>query len=180
MRKGEILNFKWNQVVFYELEKKGKITLENDQTKNKHPRTAYFTGDLYQALLEAKRARDAKFPHSPWVCTYRKGERLKSFPKSWNTAVKKAGLKGRIPHDFRRSAVRDMVDSGIPEKVAMEISGHRTRSVFDTYHIVNEDAIKRASEQRGAYEKVKIGPMGIESGICPEMRSSEERNDSSK
>jgi integrase len=142
MRPEEILSLTWDRVD----QDEGFIRLEPGTTKNKEGRLIPFTGDLAMVLDAWWRHTRSKYPDCPWVVHYY-GRQVKSVKRAWATARSKAGLHGRIFYDFRRTGVRNMVRAGISEHVAMKISGHKTRSVFDRYDIVSETDLREAANR---------------------------------
>ncbi len=119
-------------------------------TKNDEGRVFPFTQELRGLLMQQKeeteRLQRQKDMLIPWVF-HREGKKVGDFRKSWETACKKAGVPGRIPHDFRRTAVRNLVRAGVPERVAMQMTGHKTRSVFERYNIVSEGDLDAAAKR---------------------------------
>jgi integrase len=88
---------------------------------------------------------------SPLTFHNGQGGHVGNFSTSWGRALRRA--KGAFAfHDLRRTAVRNMVRAGVPERVAMEISGHRTRAVFDRYSFVSGSDLDDAMAKLAAYE----------------------------
>jgi integrase len=144
-RKEEILSLTWDQV---DLEQ-GAVRLMPGKTKNKEGRILYMESDLWKTMRDLNRKRAFGCPHVFHV----EGKRIKDFHKAWDTACAKAGIPEMLFHDLRRTAVRNMVRAGIPERVAMSVSGHKTRSVFDRYNIVSPDDLQKAAVKRQEYRE---------------------------
>ena len=135
----EILPLKWARV-----DRKARtIRLEPGSTKNKNARTLPY-GQLPELvdLIERQWVEHKRLQREGVICPHvfhRNGKPITDFRGAWKKACKTAGVPGMEPHDFRRTAIRNLVRAGVPDTVAMEISGHKTRSVFDRYNITSED-----------------------------------------
>ncbi|HNR12880.1 MAG TPA: site-specific integrase [Thermodesulfobacteriota bacterium] len=148
-RKDEIVCLTWDRV---DLEN-GIVWLETGMTKNDEARSVAMDRELRQMFLHqkeiCKKQRNKTGKLLPWVFLNRGGkDRVKQFDTAWKAACEAAGVPGRLFHDLRRSAVRNLVRSGVSETVAMKISGHKTRSVFDRYNIVDDTDLKEAAERQ--------------------------------
>ncbi len=110
--------------------------------------------------------RDAKYPNCPWVFFSEGGKKIGSFRRAWATACQQAGLvteggdPARLFHDLRRSGVRNLIRAGVPEVLAIRISGHKTRAIFDRYNIVSERDLKDAARKLEAYLRTQRTQFG--------------------
>ncbi len=136
-RKGEILNLTWRQIDFQDC----TVRLEPGETKNGEGRTIYMEPELLSMLKDLFKKRRLGCPY----VFHHEGEHISEFRKAWNSACMAAEIPGMLFHDLRRTAVRNMVRAGIPERVAMAISGHKTRAIFDRYDIVSMEDLKQAA-----------------------------------
>ena len=148
-RKGEVLNLTWDKVDM----KQRTIRLDPGETKNDEARNAYMTDELFREMQGVFSQRRLGCPY----VFHHAGQPIRKFEKAWNAACKATGLKGKLFHDFRRTAARNMVRSGIPERVAMTITGHKTRSVFDRYNIVSDQDLKEAARKQQIFIESQSG-----------------------
>lgn len=170
-RLGELKKLRWEQVDF----RNSQILVTPRTAKNKKPRVLPIYGEMPEWLLMQKEIRDAKFPGCPFVF-HHDGQPIVDFRKAWSSACKRAQVPGLIFHDLRRSAIRNMRLAGIPENVAMEISGHRTRYVFDRYSIVGARELADAAQKM---EQRLNQSLGTISGTIAESEPDRAQRDNS-
>ena len=148
-RAQEILSLTWKKVDLHQ----GIVRLHPGETKNEEGRTCHLTEELKSTLrsLFINRRLDCPYVFS------RSGSKIGRYDKVWKTACRKAGLRGKLFHDLRRTAVRNLIRSGIPEHTAMKMTGHKTRSVFDRYDIVSEADLREGAKKYEAYIRAQSG-----------------------
>ena len=155
-RLGEMKALEWRDTDLV-----GKVVhLRPEISKNKDGRLLPLFGELSEIIERAYARRRLDCP----FVFQRSGDAIGDFRKAWSNAGKAAGLSPILVHDLRRTAVRNMVRAGIPDRIAMTLSGHKTRSIFDRYNIVSEADLAQATELlqhhlSGQLERTKVLPI---------------------
>ena len=144
-------------------------------SKNGHGRVLPLNDELSKLIERRWEARTIKKKDGTTKLSefvfHRNGVRVVDFRKPWREACKKAHVSGRIFHDFRRTAVRNMIRAGVPQSVAMSISGHKTISMFNRYNITS--ASDKIEALRKTAEHLAAQPTKREDGQVIEMQGRE-------
>jgi integrase len=158
-RKGELRQIRKDRIDL----KAKRIDLPGRTTKGKKPRFLPIYGDM-EAEIEMAIANGSK------ACPFliqRNGKPVYDWEKAWATACTLAGVPDALFHDLRRTALTNMIEAGLSEKEAMEISGHRTRAVFDRYHIVSERRLRELANKLETHVKAKEQAILDAKGLSP-------------
>jgi site-specific recombinase XerD len=192
--RSEVLPLTWDRIDFTA----GVVRLEAAGTKTDEARTFPFDAlPALAALLEQQRSATKAIERAEGRIVshvfHRGGRPIKSYHNAWDRAVARAArggkdpkleplaavirpqLAGRIVHDFRRTAVRNLVRAGVDEHLAMQLTGHKTRAIFDRYDIVNEADLRAGVEKLAEHLKAKPrsarrGRKGTTGGQSPDRR----------
>jgi hypothetical protein len=111
----------------------------------------------------------------PFVISWRRAG-ITEVKTAWNKARQRAKVRGLLVHDLRRTAIRNVIRAGIPEKQAMRISGHKSRSIFDRYDITDERDIQLAGQKLARYLEEKGKVVTKEVTARPRRLSPKERS----
>ncbi len=140
-RKAEVLGLTWESVDRQARELKLRTS------KNKEGRCIPLEGELWNIIEGQWAVREVKLNDktliSKWVF-HNRGKQIKSYYKAWHKACDAAGVCGKLPHDFRRTAARNMTRAGVSETVAMKITGHKTNAMFRRYNITSQEDMTKA------------------------------------
>ena len=147
----EILPLEWRHVDL----KAGTVRLDPGTTKNQEGRMFPFSKypELRELLVQQRRSTTAIEKQRGAICQWlfhRNGRRIRSIRGAWENACVAAGFPNMIPHDFRRTAVRNLERAGVSRSVAMQLTGHKTESVYRRYAIVSEGDLNAGVEKLAA------------------------------
>lgn len=158
-RKSEVLHLRWENVD----PENRVIRLEPGTTKNGDGRVFPYAAFPRLERLIGRRLRKTLEQESRLGCKiatvfHRRGRPMRGLRYSWELACRRADLEGIVFHDLRRSAARNMMQAGLPIQTSMALMGHRTRSMFDRYAIVDEQDLRAGTAKLSVQlEKLRRG-----------------------
>jgi integrase len=165
----EILPLEWRQVDW-----QGRVVrLDPGTTKNGEGRSFPFTAAL-ETILKEQHTEHERLKSAGRIVPHvfhRDGDRICSFRGAWKAACKAAGVPGRILHDFRRTAVRNLERAGVPRSAAMAMVGHKTESIYRRYAIVDATLLREAAAKIDLAAGTKSGTTTGTSSDTPESQS---------
>ena len=142
-RKREIFELRWSEVD----PAGGVVRLSPERSKTRVGRVLPILVPIGAVLTRRRAQRRA----GDRLVFRRDRVTVRAWRTAWPEACRQAGVPGRLLHDCRRTAARNLVRAGVPERVAMLLTGHRSRAIFDRYHIVREAELHEAGAQLHAY-----------------------------
>ena len=137
-----IIGLEWRQV---DLEA-GVVRLYAVQTKNRKP-TAFPLApfpelrSMLERRLESTRETEKRLSRVIPHVFHRAGQEVRSIRTGWQNAREKAGVPGRMIHDLRRTAVRNLKRMGFSDTDVMNMVGFKTMSIMYRYNITTEEDI---------------------------------------
>ena len=140
-RAGSIRSLRWDDV------EDDRLRVQAQYSKDRTSHVIPLVSPLRE-IVERRRALRT----GPYVFSYPNGAPIGSYKTAWRASLRRAGLPaGLLFHDLRRVAATELRRAGVPEDVAMQITGHKTRAMFSRYNIVDLGDMERALQQRATY-----------------------------
>jgi integrase len=150
MRIGQAIKLRWSSFSLQRWELRSPATDVKTRTEEVIP----LAGTPLQAIIERRWEARKRHPGCPYIF-HRDGKKIGSFRRSFRTACLAAGIipgrAGKTIHDFRRTGVANLIDSGCDERTAMLVSGHKTLSMLARYNIRRREAVRQALQQVEEY-----------------------------
>lgn len=154
--RSELLTRQWRHVDF---SGRGSLRLDPGEAKDATTGREFIMTAWLREVLERQRKWVKKVGKAngtvvPWVFCRANGEPISRYSTAWREACREAGIQ-RIPHDFRRTAVRNLERAGVPRTTAMALIGHKTESIYRRYSIVDQAMLEVGAEKLDALQQTQ-------------------------
>ena len=167
--RSEVLPMEWRQVDLAA----GQVRLDPGTTKNQAGRVFPFT-DTLRVLFDELWAEHEALKRQGTFCRHvfqRNGKPIASIRSAWEGACTAAGHPGMLIHDLRRSAVRNMERAGLSRSVAMQLTGHKTESVYRRYAITSEADLREGVDRLNDAAGTSSGDKARQASRSPSKHS---------